>query len=373
MNTPADASGGSANAFLTAFIRREGGLAEVDPDGAVEGLLTPALQAATGLPESAHVRILGVAGAGEQHLALESAGLRWCLERAAGRGRRAAAGLAPPPASRAVVASAARKVQALNGSLRAVGTRGLRLRALILEFRCEAVSEERLDLREFVAVEPDLELVSAAWASALLDHLPEATPAATEIASSAIQRAAKLAGPHARARLAGRIESLRERLGTRMALDAARLVEYHQALLDETRRRQGGTDAQALARKRAAIAQQRDQKLTELAERLAIEARVQVASAIGIDYSASACDLVLLRRKREIPLTIPWDPFLRSHLSRACRACSQPTLAFHACDAEGHLTCAACAKPCVTCSRVTCGACEPGGCRGCLRAAPRRG
>ena len=372
MSAISAADDASASAFFSAFISREGGLAEVDLDGAVDGLLTPKLQAAIGLPESARVRILGAPLASEQHLPLESAGLRWCLESAVERGRVAAASLAPRAASTAVVASAAGKVQALNGTLRLLGTRSVRLQVSILEFRCEAVSEERLELREYVAIEPNLQLVSAAWAQALLDHLQEAAPATPELDSGSLASAAALAEPHARARLATRLEPLRERLATRLARDAARLIEYHQTLLDEALRRRRVTDEQVLEKKCAAIVRQRDQKCAELAARLALDVRVQVASVIAIDYPVTACDLVLLRKKREIPLVVPWDPFLRAHLQRACRACAQPTLAFHACDAEGHMTCAACAKPCPTCSRVTCRACEPSGCRGCLHAQPSR-
>ncbi len=357
----------SASGFLAAFIAREGGLAEVDFNGAVESVLTPQLQTAIGAPEVARLRILGAAREGEALLPLESMGLRWSLERALGRGRIAAASLAPRAASMGVVASAAGKVQALNGTLRTLGTRSVRMRAWLLEFRCEAVGEERLEIAQYVAVEPSLGLVSAAWARALLEHLPQALPAAVEAAPASIVRTAKLAEAHARALLAARLEPMRQRLAARMMRDAARLVDYHQTLLDEALRRRRGIDETVLEKKRAAIVGQRDQKLAELAARLAIDVRIQLGSVIEIDYPASVCDLVLLRKKREIPLSVPWDPFLRAHLPRACQACSQPTFAFHACDGEGHLTCAACAKACAICGRVNCRVCEPAGCRVCSR------
>ncbi len=360
-----------ASAFLSAFIQREGGLAELDPDGGVDSVLTPELREATGLSEAARVRILGAPAAGETPLPLESAGLRWCLERALSRGHAASAHLAPRAAAQGVVASAVHKVQALNGTLRALGTRSVRLHATILEFRCEAVGEERLEISEYVAVECGLQLVSAPWARALLAQLPQAEPAAMTGAPVSAERAASLSEPHARALLATRLEPLRQRLAARMARDATRLVDYHQTLLDEALRRRRGTDEQVLEQKRAAIVRQRDHKLVELATRLAIDVRLRLTAAVELEYPASVCDLVLLRRKREIPLVVPWDPFLRAHLPRACQACSQPTFAFHACDADGHLTCAACASACGVCERVTCRACEPDGCRVCLRAVQR--
>jgi hypothetical protein len=102
--------------------------------------------------------------------------------------------------------------------------------------------------------------------------------------------------------------------------------------------------------------------------------RYRLASALVLGYSAPVGDVVLLRRKREIPLALVWDPFLRELLPLRCGACGEPTLAFHACDEHGHLSCGRCASPCARCQRVTCRACTPLGCKVCgPEPAPRSG
>jgi hypothetical protein len=119
-------------------------------------------------------------------------------------------------------------------------------------------------------------------------------------------------------------------------------------------RRQANPEAKTIA-----IEKQRAQKLAELAQRSAIEVRLALGSVLVLEYSAQVCDLVLLRRRREIALPIIWDPFLHALLPIPCSACRVPVLTFHACDEAGHLTCPACARPCASCGRVRCRVCLP--------------
>jgi hypothetical protein len=357
-------------AFLARFVRREGGLAEHRADGALECVLPPGLAAATGLAEAPLLRLLAPAGAGETSLALEAPGLRICLERALARGRRAAARLEAPAGGKAsaLAESLVARFSALNGSLRARGTRLVPLKLELVELRFEAVGEEREEGSLFVAVEPALGLVSAALAGELLRRLATAEVARDAPDASAATRAAAAVERHARRLLRERLEPLRQRLAVRMSSDAARLGAYYDALLAEaTRRRRAAKGLAASAEKVAAIGRQRDEKLRELAFRYAVEVRLELASSLALSYSAPACDAILLRKKREIPLTLVRDPFLRELLPFLCRACGEPTLAWHACDEAGHLTCSTCAGPCATCGRVTCRQCVPAGCKVCTR------
>jgi hypothetical protein len=357
-------------AFLARFVRREGGLAEPRADGALECVLPPDLCAVTGLAEAPVLRVLAPAAAGETPLALEAPAVRKCLERALTRGRRAGVRLEPPLGGKAfsLAETLAQRFAALNGSLRPRGTRLLSLELLLLEFHYEAVGEEREEGQLFVACEPALGLASAPLAQELLRRLPSAEPRAAAVDETLLARSAEAVGQHAQQLLRTRLEPLRERLTVRMARDAERIGAYYDALLSEaTRRRRAAKGLAASAAKVAAIRRQREEKLRELSFRYAVEVRTQVASVLSVGYPAPACDAIFLRRKREIPLTLVRDPFLREPLPLLCRACGEPSLAFHACDEAGHLTCSACAAPCPACERITCRACVPAGCKLCSR------
>ena len=67
------------------------------------------------------------------------------------------------------------------------------------------------------------------------------------------------------------------------------------------------------------------------------------ASALLARDGAVGCGRIGRRRRRESPVGIAWDPFRKAPLPLACAGCAEPSLSFHACDAAGHLTCAACA------------------------------
>jgi hypothetical protein len=357
-------------AFLARFVQREGGLAEPRPDGALECVLPPELCAATGLAEAQRLRVMAPAGAGETSLALESPALRACLERALARGRRAAARLDAPAGGKGtgLAEHVLGRFSALNGSLRARGTRLVPLAVELVELGYEAVGEEREEGSLFVACEPKLGLVSVALAGELLRRLSSAEAVRDAPDAAAAARAAEAVGRHAQRLLRARLEPLRQRLAVRMGSDAARIGAYYDTLLSEaTRRRRAAKGLAASAEKTAAIRRQREEKLRELAFRYAVEVRLELASSLTLHYPASGCDAILLRKKRDIPLTLVRDPFLREVLPHLCRACGEPTFALHACDEAGHLTCATCAAPCATCSRVTCRQCVPAGCRVCTR------
>ena len=356
--------------FLARFVRREGGLAEQRSDGALECVLPAELCAATGLAEAPLLRLLAPAGMGETSLALEAPAVRACLERALARGRRAAARLDAPGGGKAIglADSLIARFTALNGSLRARGTRLVPLALELLEFRYQAVGEEREEGSVFVAFEPRLGLVSTALAEELLGRLASAEVARGAPESASLARSAQAVERHVQRVLRARLEPLRQRLSVRMARDAERIGAYYDTLLSEaTRRRRAAKGLEASAEKIAAIRRQREEKLRELAFRYAVEVRTELASSLALTYPAPACDAVLLRKKREIALTLVRDPFLREVLPLLCCACGEPAFAFHACDEVGHLTCSTCAAPCARCARVTCRQCVPAGCKVCTR------
>ena len=357
-------------AYLARFVLREGGLAEQRPDGALECVLPPELRAATGLPEAPLLRLLAPAEEGETALALEAPALRACLELTLARGRCAAARLDTPSSGKAngLAEGLAARLTASNGTIRVRGTRVVSLALLLLEFRYEAVGEERQEGSIHVAYEPSLGLVSATLADELLRRLASAEAVAHLPEVGFVARSAEAVERHARRLLRTRLEPLRERLSVRLTRDAERIATYYDTLLSEaTRRRRAAKGLAASAEKIDAIRRQREEKLRELSFRYAVEVRTELSSSLALGYSAPACDLVLLRRKREIPLTLVRDPFLREPLPFLCRACGEPTLAFHACDEAGHLTCSTCAAPCAKCERVTCRTCAPAGCKVCAR------
>jgi hypothetical protein len=168
-----------------------------------------------------------------------------------------------------------------------------------------------------------------------------------------------------RAVIRERLAPFRARLSARLARDAARLVSYHQTLLEEAARRRGRGDPAAADSKAAAVVRARDETLAGLVARHGVTVRYGHPSILAVSYPSCACDLIVRRRQREIPLSILWDPILHAPLPVSCPACTLPMLSFHACDDAGHLSCATCAAPCAGCSRVSCRSCHPGRCPKC--------
>ena len=363
----------SIPAFVGSFLGREGAATEVGADGAVVALLPPELQEALALPEVVTLRLFGDLRPDEVPFTLETQGMTWCLGHAVGQGRLAAAWLAAPrPKLERLTQTVLQRFVALNGKVTAVAARPRRLAVVVLEFEFEATSEERATGRVAIAVEPALGVVSVPLADRLLPLLDEAEPRTLSLAPADIERAARRVAPLAESLIAQETIAFRDQLTQRMAKERDRLIEYHDTLLAEARRRRGraSADQEAIRAKTEAIVRQRDHKLAELAARFATTVRCTLASAIEVTYEASFCELVVRRRKREIPICIPWDPFLHDVLALACPACGMPTLSVHVCDDAGHLTCADCAAPCAECSRVSCRSCCGAACPKC---AARRG
>ncbi len=352
--------------FVREALAREGCLSEVDAGGAVVALLPEPVRAATGLEESVTLRPMAVPRDGETALALESPAMRWLIRTAAARGRTARARLdGLPVRAHSLRESALSRIGASNGSLRYAGTRSAQVEMHLLELSYEAVGEERAGGHLRLAVEPRLGATSAPLADALIGRLAELRPAPGRVDTEKALDTARFLDPLLRRLLDARLAPLRSRLSERLQRDARRLVQYHGKLSKEAGRRGLKESAEARQAKLAAIRAQGDQKLRELCERSAVNISLRLSSVLVVEYPAAVADLVLLRRRREIPLPIVWDPIVREPLPLPCAACREPVLAFHACDALGHLTCAACARPCPRCSRTACRACHPGDCRVC--------
>ena len=359
----------AVGAFVECLLAREGALVDRESGRRLFAVLPPELAAALALPESASVRLFGDPKEGEVALPLESAGMEWCIERAAARGRLACVRL-PTHATPKPAGAALKRFTALNGTVRSRGSRSrvATIHVWVLEFRYEACSEERAEGSVFLAVAPDVGAVSVPLAGALLQSLDHAEPVARPPHAPDFEALARGAEPVARAEIDARLARFKEDRLRRLSADRERLLAYHDTLLSEaSRRRAAEGGEQALREKAEAIVRQRDAKLAELAERHSVAVRYALSSALLASYEAPVCDLVVRRRQREISVELVWDPFLHEPLPLACTACRAPALAFHVCDDAGHLTCASCAAKCPGCGRVTCHACHGPGCRGCGR------
>jgi hypothetical protein len=354
-----------ASAFLSAALEREGAAVEAFDDGAlVLAVLPPALQSALGLPESVSVRVSGPAAASEITAAYESALMQRLIERVNERGRAAACTLPSiRPPSRGVAERVLAQVQSLNASVRLAGTRPIEFQALALEFQYAAMAEDRAEGFIEVATDASFRSVSPNLGRTLLGRLPDCVPIALRLAPSDLAGAIARVDGVVRAAITERLGPFRSRLAARLARDARRLLDYHDTLLSEARRRFRGADSGES--KAAAILRARDEKLRELVSRYSVSVRYAPLSVLAVSYPSCACDLVIRRRHREIPLPVAWDPVHHAPLPVSCPACALPALAFHACDDAGHLTCAACATPCPHCSRVSCRSCHPAGCPKC--------
>lgn len=361
--------------FVAAVLMRAGGLAEVDGEGAIACVLPRDVQIASRLPEFARLRVLAAPGGDETALPLESASMRWCVESALAHGRFAAATLpGVRPKASGIAEQALAQFSAINGTVRAVGTRTARFHAWLLEFRYEAIGDERSEGSLYVAYEQSFNSLSAPLAQALIPHIGSAEPMRSEFSARALTSAAAVAGPHVLQALSAKVGPLRANLQRRLERDARRLFDYHDTLLRENSKRQRGSMADdaraALDAKAAAVTRQRDEKLRELVQRYSVEVRYSLASILDLSYPVAVCDARLIRRRRELALALPWDPFLRAVPPIACPTCSRPSLAYHVCDEAGHMSCSACAAACVACARVTCRACHPQGCRICTPSGP---
>lgn len=350
--------------FLSAALEREGAAVETLDDALVAVVLPPEVQAHLGLSESVSLRVGGACAPDEVSAAIESTVMQWLIERVGARGRIAGCALpgvrgpAGPVASRVLG-----QVQGLNATVRVAGTRLIDFQALVLEFQYAAIAEERAEGCLEVATDTTFGCISTSLARTLLERLPGCSPIPVRLDAGDLARAVARVDGVARAAITDGLAAFRSRLASRMARDARRITQYHDTLLSETRRRARA----ASTSKGAAILRARDEKLAELTARYGISLRYGPLSALLVSYPACACDLIVRRRQRDIPLSIVWDPVEHAALPVSCPSCTLPTLAFHACDESGHLTCAACAAPCHVCSRPSCRSCHPSGCPKCAR------
>lgn len=356
--------------FVKDLLTREGALVEKAPGDALFAVLPPPLRTALDMAESVSLRLFGETGEGEVGFPLESAGLQWCVDRAAARGRLVAVRLPALGAGIKPLSTAQECFTALNGTVHAVDARMAELEVWLLEFRYEAHSEERAEGSVFVALEPGRGALSIPLADALLASLTRAQAVSLPERPIDFAALARRVEPSVRAEILRRLGPFREGRVRRLETDRARLLAYHDTLVDEAARRRT-SDAhpgdEALRAKVDAIVRQRDVKLVELAERHSVRVRYVLSSALLARYEASVCELVLKRRRREIRVDLVWDPHLHGPLPLACDGCGMPSLSFHVCDEHGHMTCADCAARCPTCGRTTCRVCHGPGCRMCAR------
>lgn len=362
--------------FLVRALAREGALAERSQGDRVEVVLPPALLGVLAVPEVATLCLSGEPAEGDTAFPLEGLGMQACLERARGRGLRAGAripGGAGSPEGRA--RETRRRATPLNGTLLDVGAEARLLAVALLEFSYEARSEERAEGSVFVAVPQGAGAPCLALADALLENLSRAEGEPPALGDPELALAARAAAPLAAEAIGRRLEGFRADRARRLGVEARRVLEYHARLEREASkrgRRAGEGDAGAtVAARRAAVKRRCEERLEELHERHAIEAVARPVSVLVLRYQAVVGRVVVRRRQRDVPFDVLWDPHLRDPIGVACAACARPTLAVHVCDEQGHLTCAACARRCPTCSRVACRACRPAGC-GCDRAGPQR-
>lgn len=156
------------------------------------------------------------------------------------------------------------------------------------------------------------------------------------------------------ARLAPRLDPIREAVARRHQRDHHRIVEYFASLATETGRRRK-VDPEALAAKVQHLVTERDAKLADLGHRYAVRVAVQVAAARWLELPRATVRVRLRRRKaaRELELHLPPGALALDRI--ACAGCHGPAEAPAACDDALHLLCERCAPNAA--GRLRCPAC----------------
>ena len=367
---------GRMQRFVAALLTEDGALVEpLGPDG-LDVLAPPPLQQALGVGEFCRFGFGTALPTGAQRVGIESDWLARFARVVGERGRWHRRVLNPgarkiPDAEQLLE----RELALENATFRLINAAPAWTRYLVLDFRFTAVSDEKREGTQRLAIN----LATGAMPEAMLDRL---TPWLEEGEDDALPADATLPADWERARVIERVRrALPWRveaalapfvagLRRRLARDLDRLHAYHNDLYQEASQRlarlAAGDAGQQRERLRlAAVAQEYRAKLADLTHKYALRVTANWVQTQELVMPVHRLAVQIRRRKAERMMVLDWNPFSRRLELPPCEAgwsAERPRLV---CDAALHLVAPAGLAPCASCGRAYCHACEPERCPKC--------
>ena len=368
--------------FVADLLAEDGGLVEpLEPDG-LEVLAPAPLQQALGVGEFCRFGFGQTLPKGAQRVGIESDWLARFERVVRERGRWSRRVLDPgprktPDAERLL----AHELVLDNATFRLIDASPAWTRYLVLDFRFTAVSEEKREGIQRLAIN----LATGAMPDGMLDRMALwAAPGGFDGDDSALPPDVVLPEDWERARVTERVQrALPWRveaalapfamgLRRRLARDLDRLHAYHNDLHREASQRAAQLTASDAGRQRetlriAAIGQEYRAKLDDLAHKYALRVTVDWVQTLELVMPVQRLTVQIRRRKAERTMALDWNTLARRLEPPPCEAgwsAERPRLV---CDDALHLVAPAGLAPCAGCGRSYCRACHPQRCPKCSR------
>ena len=362
--------------FVATLLAEDGALVEpLGPDG-LDVLAPPPLQLALGVGEFCRFGFGTTLPEGAQRVGIESDWLARFARVVGERGRWNRRVLNPgvrkiPDAEQLLE----RELTLENATFRLINAAPAWTRYLVLEFRFTAVSDEKREGTQRLAIN----LATGAMPEAMLDRL---TPWPEEGEEDAVPVDATLPADWERARVIERVRrALPWRveaavapfvagLRRRLVRDLDRLHAYHNDLHREASQRvtqlaAGDAGQQREQLRLAAIAQEYRAKLADLTHKYALRVTTNWVQTQELVIPVHRLAVQIRRRKAERMMVLDWNSLNRRLELPPCEAgwsAERPRLV---CDEALHLVAPAGLAPCAGCGRAYCRACKPERCPKC--------
>jgi len=366
--------------FVADLLAEDGGLVEpLEPDG-LEVLAPPPLQQALGVGEFCRFGFGQTLPEGAQRVGIESDWLARFERVVRERGRWSRRVIDPgprktPDAERLL----AHELALDNATFRLIDAAPAWTRYLVLDFRFTAVSEEKREGIQRLAIN----LATGAMPDGMLDRMALwAAPGGFDGKDSALPSDAVLPADWDRARvvdqvrraLPWRVEAALAPFATglrrRLARDLDRLHAYHNDLHREASQRAAQLTASDAGRQRetlriAAVAQEYRAKLEDLAHKYALRVTVDWVQTLELVMPVHRLTVQIRRRKAERMMVLDWNTLARRLEPPPCEAGWSAVRPRLVCDDALHLVAPAGLAPCAGCGRANCRACHPQRCPKC--------
>ena len=366
--------------FVADLLAEDGGLVEpLEPDG-LEVLAPPPLQQALGVGEFCRFGFGQTLPEGAQRVGIESDWLARFERVVRERGRWSRRVIDPgprktPDAERLL----AHELALDNATFRLIDAAPAWTRYLVLDFRFTAVSEEKREGIQRLAIN----LATGAMPDGMLDRMALwAAPGGFDGKDSALPSDAVLPADWDRARvvdqvrraLPWRVEAALAPFATglrrRLARDLDRLHAYHNDLHREASQRAAQLTASDAGRQRetlriAAVAQEYRAKLADLAHKYALRVTVDWVQTLELVMPVHRLTVQIRRRKAERMMVLDWNTLARRLEPPPCEAGWSAVRPRLVCDDALHLVAPAGLAPCAGCGRANCRACHPQRCPKC--------
>jgi hypothetical protein len=366
--------------FVAALLAREGAIVEpIEPEG-FEVLAPPPVQQALDVPELSRLGFGSTLPPGAKRVGLDHDWLDRFARLLGDRGRWTRHVLRPelraPSDPERVLAH---ELTLDNATFRLLGVAPAWTRYLILDFRFEAVSDEkregvlRLGVNQATGANPDSVLGQIApWLNGGDAEYPEPPDADLPCAWDR-RRVLDLVDNALPVRLDAALAPFVKSLHRRLSRDQDRLYAYHDDLYREAMGRLSAMPEHDPARRReeqrtAAIEREYRAKIDDLSRQYAMRVMVEWVQTLELAMPVQRFEVQIRRRKAQRVICLDWNPLARRLESPPCECSRAPQRPRLACDDAMHLVTPAGLAPCSDCGKPFCRACHREACPRCGRA-----